>query len=348
MVAADLDPEHLHGPRFVTTSNAQRLASGWLLAALLTLTTGCAGFQAATPVSIPALRTATAESAMAQVGYTNAVGVPSLAARMAERPGLKFAVAQVAYAIQGKPEETFVENVQSYRAGYTRVTTWDETTMPQVVVPAGFAAAAGIDITERIEAALVAEGFGVVPYAEVAATAAYQKHYGEYPVGYVIDTEMILDMLQGWTVIGAPPMNVKHATNLIAFGQLNLTWPDAEALAEIGAELGEDVLLLNVVIKAETLAGGKQRKAKLSVGGSLNVNDPKFVGYGIGGFGHAVTALDALTERIGVDVPGFVEPTDGGYRVHWTPLFQDLARVHAAFANGYAAELKRMAYPPTE
>ena len=98
------------------------------------------------------------------------------------------------------------------------------------------------------------------------------------------------------------------------------------------------------------------RAASLALAFGANVTllhvaapDPDFVGYGIGGYGHMVTSMDALTDRDGARVPGFVEIVDElSWRVDWTPLFQDLGLVHTSFADGWARELARMAWPSTE
>jgi hypothetical protein len=71
-------------------------------------------------------------------------------------------------------------------------------------------------------------------------------------------------------------------------------------------------------------------------------------GYGIGGYGHLVTALDAHTDPTGAEVEGFVARDGGRWRVSWTSVYVDLGRVHKAFAAGMAKEVKLMAYPPTD
>lgn len=59
-----------------------------------------------------------------------------------------------------------------------------------------------------------------------------------------------------------------------------------------------------------------------------------------------VTSMDAVTEHGGAPVPGFVKALDDGrLGVHWTPVFEDLGRVHRSFAKGWAGELARMARP---
>jgi hypothetical protein len=313
----------------------------FLIGLVLMTSFGCAGIKMATPLSVASLRQG---PQVADVGFTSAQGVPSLAERFAARPGLKVAVAQVAYAVEGRPTQVFKDNYRSNKF----VETWTEVTVPDVLVPPEFAMAAAVDATQRLEQALTQQGFSVIPYQKVAETQAYQNHYGSYPSGYVIDDEMILDMLMGWTVVGAPPMRVKKAENLISFGQLHLVWPDTQALTAIKAELGEDVLLLNVRYQAETMQGDRNRSGHFLTGAAVSVVDPEYVGYGIGGFGHSVVTFDATTDRAGEAIPGFIEVVDPGksFRVNWTPVFEDLARVHGAFSLGFAQALQKLAYPP--
>ncbi len=304
----------------------------WLIATLTTaILASCAGVKSATPLSIEELRT---QPLVADVGFTNAFGVPSLTERFAKRKNLRLAILQVAYAVQGRPEQTFVTANRTF--GF--VTSWTERTTSQVMVPTSFAKAAAVHFTFELQKALANRGFDVIPHKQVAATKAYKKHYGRWPMGYTMESS-------GFVVVGAHPMRVKNATGLMSFGQLHLVWPETAALKEIRSELGEDTLLLCVRVQASTMRG---RSAKLSLGAQINVTDPEFVGYGIGGFGHMVTSLDATTERSGVDVPGFLKViSDHHYRVHWTPMFQDIGRVHTAFAKGFARELHQMAFPTT-
>lgn len=219
-------------------------------------------------MSIEALRSA---PAAAQVGCTNAVGVPSLLERVADRPGLRLAIVQVAYAVQGRPEMTFVDDVWSF-GGVTR---WIETTTRAVEVPTSFVMASAVHATKELEASLVAQGFDVIPHETVAATDAYAKHYGDYPPGYSMENS-------GFAVVGAHPMKVKQATSLMGFGQLHLLWPDDEVLSDIEAELGEDLLLLTVRYQISTL---RRHSGNLVVSGMVTVNDPDFAGHGIGGYG---------------------------------------------------------------
>jgi len=292
----------------------------------------CAGVQSATPISIESLRT---NPTPAQMGFTNANGVPSLADRMQDREGLKLAIFQVAYSVEGRPEMTFKDNVRGVIPG---MRTWDTVTTTELVVPASLALASSAHLTSAIETALVDEGFSVVPHTDIAATEAYAKYYREYPYGYNLEN--------GWTVVGSPPMRVKEANSLFAFGTLDRVWPDKEALQEIEAELGKDVLCLCVRVQVNTMNG---RSSNLAMSMSVGVSDPDYVGYGIGGFGHMVTQIDGLTEREGATVPGFIEPLDGGrMKVQWTALFSDLERVHTSLAQGLAAELRNMAYPRSE
>jgi hypothetical protein len=315
-----------------TSTSHRQLPLGLVIVVAALMNVGCAGVKFATPLSIEALRKG---PVIADVGYTNANGVPSLAERVQERPGLKMAIVQVAYAVQGRPELTFITDVRQFG----NVTTWKATTTPEVRVPASFAVAAALHATKAVEKALAEKGFGVIAHDKVAATAAHKKYYGQNPVGYTFTD----GMLGGFSVVGAPPMGVKKADGLISFGQLNLVWPDATALTAIKADLGEDTLLLNLRIQSSTMQGSS---GMLKVHASLSVNDPDFVGYGVGGFGHAVTSLDAHTDKSGTPVPGFVKVEGKQWTVQWTPVFQDLGRVHTAFAKGWAAELAKMAHPP--
>jgi hypothetical protein len=303
-----------------------------LFVSIAVCTSACAGVKMASPVSIVELRQTPAP---ADVGYTNAQGVPSVQERFAERPKLKVAVVQVAYAVQGRQEMTFKSDVQQFG----NVTTWKETTTPELQVPTSLALASAADATTKFEEALRAEGFDVIPYQRVAETAAYNKYYGEYPQGYYIGE----GMLGGMTVVGAPPMRVKPVKNVIAYGQLNWIWPDTEVLKEIKAELGEDVLLVGLKYQVTTLRGSA---SSLQVGAGAWVTDPDYVGYGVGGFGHTVTSLDAHTDPNGAEVPGFIKVDGNEWRVNWTPVFEDLGRVHTAFSQGWAKELSNLRTPP--
>jgi len=298
------------------------------------LMTSCAGFKSASPLSIPALRDA---PAVADVGYTNGVGVPSLAERFAERKDLKFAIVQVAYGIQGRPVMTFTKDLQSFGG----VTSWTRVTTPEIMLPASVVQAAAVHAAKTVEQQLSAQGFGVIPFEKVAETAAYEKHYGDYPKGYGIRG----GMMRGFTICGAYPMGVYKVPTIFAWGNLHQVWPDAQALADIKAELGQDTLMLCLKIETKTMRGGS---GNLSASAVLNVADPDYAGYGIGGYGHLVTALDAHTDPNGADVPGFVARDGKQWLVNWTPVYKDLARVHKAFAKGMATELKKMAFPPKQ
>ena len=291
------------------------------------LSIGCAGIQAAIPLDVAGLRSA---PGAASVGYTTAVGVPTLPERVAQRPGLKLAILQVAYKIEGRPEMTFTSNHFSI-GGYS---SWTETTTPEIQVPAGFAQRSAVDLTKSLEAALAKQGFEIVPHETVAKTRAYEQYYGSYPVGYNLEN--------GWTVVGAAPMKVKEATNIIDYATLNWVWPDTKALPAIKAELGEDVLFLNLQVQVGTMQGGS---SGFDVVTSVDVNDPDFVGYGIGGFGHAVVNMNANTGPK-TPVPGFLDRDGDEWTWNWTPVFEDLARVHKAFAAGFAAQLQALAHPP--
>lgn len=302
------------------------------LALTLSAMTSCAGVKSATAVSVPALRD---NIVAADVGYTNGMGVPSLAERFADRPDLKLAIVQVAYGVQGRPQMTFTKDIFQFG----NVTSWKTVTTPEIMLPASVAQSAAVHAAETLEKELAAAGFNVIPYQDVAATTAYKQHYGEYPPGYNIKD----GMLGGFTIVGASPMRVYEVPTIFAWGNLHQVWPDAQALADIKAELGQDTLMLCLKVESNTMQGGS---GNLKVGSVLNVADPDFVGYGIGGYGHLVTALDAHTDRNGADVPGFVKYDGKHWEVNWTPLYQDLTRVHSSFAKGMAAELKNMAFPP--
>jgi hypothetical protein len=299
------------------------------------LAAGCAGVKFATPLSIETLRAQ--PDTVAELGYTNANGVPSLAERMAERKGLKVAIVQVAYAIQGRAQTTITETHGVALFDGFRV---DKITVPEVQVPPKVALAAAVDVAKQVERELAAQGFDVIAYDKVAATPAYRRYYGAYPPGYSIQD----GMLGGFTITGARPMGVKDVTSLIDFGQLHLVWPDTEALQAVKADLGEDTLMLCLRVQTETMKGGG---GSLKVGFAFNVVDPDYVGYGIGGFGHAVTSLDGHTDKEGVPIPGFVTPLpDGRSLVNWMPVIEDLGRVHRSFARGAAQTLKGLAFPP--
>ncbi|MCB9899400.1 MAG: hypothetical protein H6825_15445 [Planctomycetes bacterium] len=291
------------------------------------LAVGCAGTKAAIPLDVTSLRT---HPTAASVGFDTPVGVPSLPERISERPGLKLAVLQVAYKIEGRPEMTFTSDYWQF-GGHS---TWTETTTPEISVPTDLARESAVDLTLKLQSALAAQGFEVVSYEDVAKTAAYAKFYGDYPVGYNLEN--------GWTVVGAYPMKVKQATNLIDYATLHWVWPDTEALPAIKADLGEDVLFLNLQIQVGTMKGGS---AGLDVAASVTVTDPDYVGYGIGGFGHVVLSMNANTGAK-VDVPGFLRRDGDLWVVNWTPVFEDLVRIHKSFADGFAQQLHEFAHPP--
>jgi hypothetical protein len=299
---------------------------------LSTLAGGCAGVKLATPLSVEALRAK--PDMVAELGYTNANGVPSLAERMADRKGLKVAIIQVAYAIQGRPQTTITETHGVALFDGFRV---DKITVSEVQVPPKVALAAAVDVAKQVERELAAQGFDVIAYEKVAATRAYRRHYvGNLP-GYSLHD----GALGGFTITGARPMGVKKVTSLIDFGQLHLVWPNTEALKAIKADLGEDTLMLCLKVQTSTMRG---RGGSLGVGFSLYIVDPDYVGYGVGGFGHAVTILDGHTGG-GTPVPGFVTPLpDGRSLVNWMPVIGDLRRVHRSFARGAARTLWGLAF----
>jgi len=300
-----------------------------LIVLALLLGSGCAGIKSASPVSIEALR---AGPVVADVGYTSGNGVPSLAARMSKRPGLKVAILQMAYAIQGRPEMHFTTDIWQFGG----TTTWKSTTTPEIFMPPSLALACAENAATSLEQELTNQGFDVISHDEVAATAAYAKHYGEWPQGYTIESN-------GFTIVGSPPLRVKPITGLISFGQMHHLWPKAQALQEIEAELGGDVLFLCGKVESNTMQG---LAGRLKVGAALALMDPDYVGYGIGGFGHWVIALDAHTERSGTPVPEFIEHLDDKqFKVHWTPVYEDLSRVNASFASGWAKTLRELATP---
>jgi hypothetical protein len=282
-------------------------------------------------LSVPALRS---KPAVADVGFTNSSGVPSLAERVTKRPNLKIAVIQAAYALHGKAEEKFVSNIVSVDVGAWTSTSWKETTVPEIAVPVSLAVGASTHVAKALEGALADAGFGVIPYEKVAATQAYQKHYGEWPPGYALNDGVI---------VAAGGMRVKTIDNFIEYGTLNWDWK-SESLQDVRRELGEDTLFVCVTYKTQTLEG---LTPHLIVNAQFAVVDPEFVGYGIGGFGHWVTSIDAKTEPAGADVPGFVKrPDDKSFIVNWQPVVDDLRRVHTAFSQGVARALKNMVHPP--
>lgn len=226
-------------------------------------------------------------------------------------------------------------------AKFGGVTSWKQTTTPEIMLPASLALSAAKNATRSLEKALTEQGFEVIPHEQIAQTKAYEKHYKDYPRGYHIKE----GMLGGFTIVGAHPMGVYQIDNIFQWGNLHQVWPDAQALKDIKDELGQDTLMLCLRFEAQAFQGGS---SSLKCNSVLNVADPDYAGYGIGGYGHLVTAIDAHTDRLGTEVPGFLARDGKQWRVNWTPVFEDLERVHRAFAGGMASEIKRMAFPPTE
>ena len=301
---------------------------------LTPLAGGCSGVKFATPLSVEALRAE--PDTVADLGYTNANGVPSLAERMANRKGLKVAIIQVAYAIQGRAQTTITETHGVAMFDGFRV---DKITVPKVQVPPKVALASAVDVAKQVERELAAQGFDVIAYKKVAATRAYRRYYGANPPGYSIPD----GVFGGFTIAGAHPMGVKKVTGLFDFGQLHLVWPDTEALKAIKTDLGEDTLMLCLKVQTTTMRGDG---GSLGVAFTLNVVDPDYVGYGVGGFGHAVTSLDGHTDKRGAPIPGFVTPLpDGRLLVNWMPVIGDLGRIHRSFARGAAQTLRGLAFP---
>lgn len=299
---------------------------------LLAGASSCAGIRAATPVSIEELRQT---PVAASPGYTMGNGVPALDARFAKRPGLKLAILQMAYIVQGRPQMNFTKDMWSFGG----VTTWESVTTPEVMVPPSLAYACAQNAATELEDALRASGFDVVPASVVQGTDAYARHYGDWGGGYTLDDD-------GYTVVAPPPLTVKNVSNIIQFATLQNVWPKTSALEEIKAELGEDVLFLCVRFEANTMQG---LSGNLRANAKLNVVDPDFVGYGIGGYGHMVVALDALTDRNGAEVPGFIDRIDeDSFRVDWNPVYADFERIHSSFAQGFANTLRDQAFPPAD
>lgn len=297
---------------------------------------GCAGVRASQSQPLATLRTdAVLQAGDASfVGYTNGSGVPSMAERFQERPNLKVAILQVSYLVQGAPEMKLTEDWNSYNAGYSTITTWTEVTVPEIEVPAKVVYGLSLDSVAALEAALSEAGFQVIPFAEVGKTTAYKKWYGDYPYGYALSE----GMHAGYTISGAPPFRTKPVTSIFNFGTTMHIWPDAEAMQEIAAELGEDVLFLTYRHQLDTYrVQGKERHGLVGGFASLVVNDPKFAGYGFGGYGHTVTAIE-----LGVDSanqPDFIENLDNQFRVRWEPVFADGQTINRFLYGSFAKQL---------
>lgn len=316
-----------------------------LCALVLAPSLGCAGVRMSTSQPMAKLRMDAELQAgdASVVGYTNANGVPSMAERFQERPDLKVAVLQVSYLVQGAPAMTLTEDWNTVNAGYFSVTTWKTVTVPEIEVPPHVAYGLSMDSVAVLETALAEAGFDVIPFAEVGKTEAYKKWYGEYPYGY----ELSEGMFAGFTIVGTPPFRTKPVTSIFNFGTTMHVWPDAEAMQEIAAELGEDVLFLTYRHQLDTYrVEGKQRHGQVGGNASLVVNDPKYAGYGIGGYGHTVTALELRVDN--ADQPDFVENLEDAFRVRWEPVYVDGIAINQFLYNSFAKQLAVHRNPPVE
>ncbi len=282
-------------------------------------------------------------------GYTDSNGVPTLAERFQKRPGLKVAVLQYAYFVQGDDPVEYSDYIHVDKGSLWNTITTHNTVLPGLTPPYALGVYLALDGEQKLEAALKDAGFDVIPLETVTQTKAYQAAYGDYPP-YTTATD---DFHSGWCVF-SPALHVKPIEGWKDYAFYHFVWPDTAVLKQIQAELGQDVLFLTVLsqfedherrtemteVDSSTNRFKKYRTGEFSGYTKVVVNDPQYVGYGIGGFGHIVSTYDMrLTPPS--PRPDFIKNNDdGSFETDWMVLAKDAKLTNTYYAKGIAAVMK--------
>lgn len=152
-------------------------------------------------------------------------------------------------------------------------------------------------------------------------------------------------MAAGWTAFAPQSYTVEPPGGLVAINTSHKVWPETDTIKNIKDELGQDVLFLVVGHRLFTheiveTGAGRTRAGKIGSVTMAQVVDPKFVGYGVGGYGHIAVSLDAQVTP--EDAPDFIKGDPSGFLTDWKKLVPDAEAINAFSAEALAVALKHV------